>query len=238
MRDYGYGLRLKFQPIYEPRKNRLFGYECLLNIADSAMGVLQPAVFMPVAKKYPAFMRKLDEWTIRSVFAINAEFASENATPPLLTINVDHASFHDTHGFLDSVSELMQEFEVSPEHIGFEVSEQSLSAEGEDATLSLRSEGFKIIVDGVAPNALNHKLLVADMIKLARPIVTAATADESKRTEAKRVVDYAHTADIPVCALGIENPEAEALFLSFGCEYMQGYYYSKPLEISHAFKEV
>lgn len=225
-----YGLKYKTQPMYMPKTGKIYGYECLLSIMDETYGEISPSVFIPVAQKYPAFMRKLDAWMIREIYRLNADCLQSQTEPPFLAINMDDVTVGDTVEFVNSVQRLRDEYKIDPEYIGFELHAQIIGSEAEESLLALRSDGFHIIIDNAEEENLSASLLLVDMIKISRRIVSTMTSNPRSLKAAQAIADFCRRCRVTCGALGVENANQEKLLLQMGVDVMQGYYYSRPCE--------
>lgn len=225
------GFVLAFQPIYLPRIEKIYGYECLLRIGHKELGLLPASAFMPTVKKYPAFSRRVEEWTFRELLGLSRTMGKENGDVSMLSINVDTESFF-APDFLDRVEHELDAAESDSEIFCLEFQRDIMSydeALAEEIILAVRSLGLKVAIDNADAALIRKGVLAVDMLKIDRKIINAVLTDRQKAADAKRIIDYTIDTGIEVCALGVESAEQERVLLQMGCDKMQGYYYDLPL---------
>lgn len=226
-----FSLKMKIQPIYNPKEAKLFGYECLMGIVGAETGELNAADFMPTAHKYPAFMRHFDEWTIGTVMRSNAEFVRRGAECPLLTFNVDDSTFNEKDFLLDTFDKYAESDKYDLNYVGIEVPARVLtSGKTADVILELRSLGIKFVVDNINSGEIEESFYAADILKIPYTITRFVGKSAEANKFAGRIIDFAKKIGISACAVGVERPDQEKYLLGIGCELMQGFYYSKPME--------
>ena len=98
----------------------------------------------------------------------------------------------------------------------------------------LREAGFRISLDDFGANYANMSILSImkfDEVKLDKSLMDDLAANRTNQTVVKCIIDMCHSLQVECVAEGVENQEQLELLTSFGCTAIQGYYYSKPLEI-------
>jgi EAL domain-containing protein (putative c-di-GMP-specific phosphodiesterase class I) len=226
------GLNLLYQPIMEPAKNLLVGYECLLRIYDMELGVLTPDMFMEVAQKDVKLIKRLEDWSIEEVLKTSKKLAGRALS--ILAVNISTKHFQDGD-FVETTARLIEKSGVKPNNVYFELKEDALLVPCAEITAkiaALKDLGIKIAIDGfVAPqeNGPPKCEFGLDMVKLPLRAVKDFITNKDSRIIIKAIIAYAKQRDIEVVALGVETKEQEEALLKLGVRKMQGYLYSKPL---------
>jgi len=226
------GLNLLYQPIMEPAKNLLVGYECLLRIYDMELGVLTPDMFMEVAQKDVKLIKRLEDWSIEEVLKTSKRLAGQGLG--ILAVNISTKHFQD-NDFVETTSRIIEKSGFKPNNIYFELKEDALQMPCTEITAkiaALKNLGIKIAIDGfTAPQDGGQPKCEfgLDMVKLPINIVKDFMTDRDARLQLRAVILYAKQRDIEVIALGVETKEQEEALLKLGVRKMQGYLYSKPL---------
>jgi len=224
------GLNLLYQPIFEPAKNLLVGYECLLRIYDMELGVLTPDMFIEVAQKDVKLIKRLEDWSIEEVLRTSKKLAGRGIS--ILAVNISTIHFKDDD-FVKTKARLIEKAGFKPDNVYFELKTDALLlplAETTAKIASLKNLGIKIAVDSFAAPQENEQPkpeFALDMIKIPINIVKDFMTDKNARLLIKALIMYARQRDIEIIALGVETKEQEEALLKLGVRKMQGYLYSK-----------
>lgn len=226
------GLSLRFQPIFMPCEERVFGYECLLRVVDEVFGELPPAVFLPIARKYRAFMSRLERWAFYSLEKIDAALVRQGFEYTMLSMNLDGKCLRE-YEFAERVRAALQKTDLSC-RVGFEF-DKSVFTEADavvrDTLEKLRAAGVLIVLDDADASVVG-KCDGAAMIKIGQRVTSRLTGGEGA-ADVKKIIAYARSIGADVAALGVENERQEQCLLALGCDKLQGYYYSRPLDLSY-----
>lgn len=136
----------------------------------------------------------------------------------------------------------MNEVGVLPEQIGIEITETVLMEnieENRKKVQELKELGVMISLDdfGTGYSSLNYLMhLPLSKVKLDRSFIKRLTDSEESVTLVKLIIDLAHSLSLPVVAEGVEVIEELKLLEQMNVDYIQGYYFSKPLCETEALK--
>ncbi|OIQ31296.1 MAG: GGDEF-domain containing protein [Alphaproteobacteria bacterium MedPE-SWcel] len=208
----------------------LAGVEVLARWNHPELGVLSPIKFLGIAKQL-GLEAELDghifETAVQQMSVLNAQ----SITIPRVAFNVSAPRIMEP-GFLESVQARIPE---NRDRFAFEILE-SISCEEEGEALifcidALKDMGFQIDVDdfGSGHASINAVLNIEpDAIKIDRNIIfPLGQSDRAERMVAS-VVDLAHTLDVKIVAEGVDTLDKAELLHRFGCDVLQGFYFSKP----------
>ena len=142
--------------------------------------------------------------------------------------------------FLTEVLEVFEKYKIAPNQIKLEITE-SVVVENSEAVISIlkqfRAMGVKLSMDdfGTGYSSLSylHKLPI-NTLKIDRSFVSQMTEKTGGAEIIKTIILLTKTLNLNIIAEGIENVEQYNALRELGCEYGQGYYFSKPLEIDDA----
>lgn len=217
------GLNIRFQPVYSPKENKVYGYEGFLYIADEIYGNVSPRHFLPTAKMHPAFIRRLDDWVLNKT----AEEAGVSPQSLRFSCNISAATFQ-TDNLIDKINDLSVKYGMPDRRpiveIGPEVFKLNAAA-AEEAILTLREDRVEVYIDDFDPKYMSS-MLTADGIKIPPRYISKITDYGAEFRVVKELISFGRLNDMNVVAVGVENAEQEELLLKMGCERMQGYYYS------------
>lgn len=226
------GLKLLYQPVFEPAKELLIGFECLLRIYDVELGVLTPGMFLEVAQKDAKLIKRLEIWSVEEVLRSSKKLKDQNLQ--ILSVNISTKHFFDSD-FIETISRIIERAETRPQNIFFEFREEVLFGpyvEVVNKFAALQALGIKIAIDDFGTNYFagekkpDFKL---DMVKLPFGLVKQFLNDRKAKSVIRIIIAYAKQKKFDVVALGVETKAQEETLLKMGVRKMQGYLYSKPL---------
>ncbi len=227
------GLKLLYQPIFEPAKSNLIGFECLLRIYDIELGILTPGMFLDVAQKDLKLIKRLEDWSIEEVLKSSKKLKEQNVS--ILSVNISTKHFFDAD-FVETTSRIIERSEIRPTNIYFEMREEVLFGpyvEVVNKMTALQALGIKIGIDDFGTNFFDNAEpksdFPLDMVKLPFGLVKRFLNDRKSKSLVRIILNYAKQKRIEVIALGVESKAQEEALLKMGVRQMQGYLYSKPL---------
>ena len=224
------GFRVLYQPQVSTRTGQVVGYEALLRLKNNAY---YPDRFIPVAEKYDLIAR-IDRIVTEVVISQMVKWRRQGMELHCVSINYSVKQLQDT-GYVRFLKKLLQEADLSPELITLEVTE-SLYMQHTEASRQLFSElqqlGIGIALDdfGTGYSSLNYLTYIpAGCIKLDKQMTDTYLAP-GKSNLIKNIVNLAHDLNMTLCIEGVETKEQYALACALGCDKVQGYYFSRPID--------
>jgi diguanylate cyclase (GGDEF)-like protein len=234
-------LQLLFQPIVELRTRMMIGAEALLRWRHPVEGVLAPEKFLRIAED-AGLMGPIARWVILSVVKLAVEWRRRLPAEQkfFISINLSPTTLRDV-GLGDYVATVLSELGLPPGALKFELTEAALIgnvAAAHDTLDRLHGMGVQLMLDdfGTGYSSLsNLQLFPFDFVKIDRPFVNRAGADDANTGMTAAMVQIARSLKLTAIAEIIESGAAAAALLEMGCEYGQGYYFSHPLDAGSAF---
>lgn len=228
-------LLLHYQPKVEADTGNHCGLEALVRWQHPRLGLLYPDQFISIAEE-TSLIIELDQWVIRSVAKQQASWRESGLKllPVSINVSATHASRHE---LVSLFAEILAEHPYLAHYIEIELTETAIMANPDQATLSLNSllkMGVKSSVDdfGSGYTSLGYlKKLNANTLKIDRSFINGITTDLYDRDVAKAIIALADSMSMDVVAEGIETKAQWDLLRDFGCQYLQGFYFSKPLTV-------
>ncbi|MCH4887569.1 EAL domain-containing protein [Acidaminobacter sp. JC074] len=225
------GFRLVLQPIINPSTGYVTASEALIRLKHSELG---PSRFIPVAETSHRII-DIGRWVLQEAVKMIYTWQKEGRHVMPISINFSPKQLLDRH-FISYYQSLLDKYHVSAEMIRFEITESILL--GQEAVSvefieALRNLGSPILLDdfGTGYSSLSYlTYLPVDYIKLDKSLCDKFL-NMKDRNVIKSVVTLAHGLNLKVVAEGIESFMQVELLLRMDCDYIQGYYYSKPLSI-------
>jgi predicted signal transduction protein with EAL and GGDEF domain len=226
--------RLVYQPQIDPNAREITGYEALIRWESEELGHVSPAEFIPVAEDSGEIDR-ITHWVIQQV----AEDRKQSSVlgGHTVSINISAKQFQND-SWVNTLRTMSEEHRLDLSSIVVEVTETALVAEF-DSTLeqlkAIRRLGVRVAIDdfGTGYSSLAYlKKMPINYLKIDRTFVSDIGIDSDDQTIVQTVIAMAHALDITVIAEGAESIEQVAFLTANGCDKIQGYYYSKPLELA------
>ncbi|HEX7177127.1 MAG TPA: EAL domain-containing protein [Pyrinomonadaceae bacterium] len=231
---------IMYQPIVALDDFRLCGFEALVRWQHPERGLVSPMDFIPVAEETGQILQ-LGEWTLleasRQMNRWHRRFTSE--FPFFISVNLSSKQFAQPN-LIEQVDNILKRTSLNPRSLKLEITESAVMDNIDKTTemlKQLRQLGVQLSIDdfGTGYSSLSylHRFPI-DTLKIDRSFVTRMV-DNSENTEIVRtIVMLAQTLGMDVVAEGVETKEQLALLRQLGCEYGQGYYFSKPVTAAEA----
>lgn len=225
--------KLFYQPQMDRSGNNIVGAEALIRWQHPDMGLIPPIQFLNIAEEM-GLMKHIGNWVLEEAFQQLALWRQAGLRNFRLAINL--ASDQITKQNLpDKVSDLLQEYKIPAEMIELEILETFLlehKAASIETFHQLRALGIHLALDdfGTGYSSLSYlKQLPINKVKIDQSLVRDIPEDANDEAIAKAVILLGHTLDLTVCAEGVETPEQRAFLELEGCDQLQGYLFSKPI---------
>jgi diguanylate cyclase (GGDEF)-like protein/PAS domain S-box-containing protein len=224
-------LYLEYQPIVEMKTGRFVGVEALCRWNSAVLGKVSPASFIQVAEE-SGLVVEIGQWVIRQGF-IAAKIINEVSTELLtVSINLSSRQFVELN-FLQLTKRLLDETQCDPSWIKFEITEGLLLQDAYEVhqVLDAFAEiGIKISIDdfGTGYSALAYlNKFPINQVKVDRSFINAMTTNPSHALLVKAIIAMVDSLGKELVAEGVETQTQAALLQSYGCQYAQGFLYSK-----------
>lgn len=227
--------QLYFQPQMDLSNERLIGYEALLRWVHPNKGFIPPSEFIPVAED-SGLILPLGEWVLRTACEHIRLFVEKGLLPDdgHVAVNLSPRQFHDPN-LVTLIHDLLQTTGIKSHQLQLEITE-SLLMENVDSTINTLNElkelGVILAIDdfGTGYSSLNYlKRLPIHVLKVDRSFVMDIPQDNDDMEITAAVIAMAHKLRLQVVAEGVEL-KAQADFLrENSCDFVQGYYYGKPV---------
>ncbi|MBE6902155.1 MAG: EAL domain-containing protein [Ruminococcaceae bacterium] len=225
--------KVYYQPLYSTEKGRFTSAEALVRLIDPELGFIPPDEFIPLAERN-GLIAKIGELIFRSVcefmhrsdiFKLGVEYIEVN----LSTVQCMQENLAPT------MLSIMKEFSIAPNRINFEITETAHSIN--DKTLintmnALIKEGSTFSMDdyGTGFSTANYLIrLPLYIVKIDKSILWPAMKSEEAMNVLKHTVMMLKSLNKGIVVEGVEDEAMASLLIDMGVEFLQGYYYSKPI---------
>ncbi len=222
-----------YQPIYSIEKKKFVSAEALVRLVSKKYGFISPESFIPYAEK-TGRIDEIDAFVMEEVFKFVSSTVFKMLGLSYIEINLSMAECVSP-SLIRRIRELMIKYNVDPETINMEITESFEASESEMINENLKkiSEmGFRLSLDdyGTGYSNINRfRSLPISIVKIDKSLV-----DESEDEGIKKILDYSFNMvkdlNRETVVEGIETKEQLDRFIKFGADFIQGYYFSKPLD--------
>lgn len=228
-------LELHYQPKIDLKTDSVIGMEALLRWYDPELGHIPPDRFIPFAEDC-GLINDIGVWVLRKACAQARQWNESHDLSLRVAVNISpiHIS---TGGFVDMVRSVIAETGIDPNLLEIEITEMSMLDYTEDlidTIKQLRELGITISLDdfGTGYSSLNYlKKFPVDVLKIDRAFVRDIVPEKSGIAMISAMISLAHALNLQVVAEGVEEEAELNVLREHGCEYVQGYYFSKPLSV-------
>ncbi len=224
---------LHYQPQYNHSTGMLVGAEALVRWQHSDKGLISPGVFIPIFEKN-GFITQLDLYVFEEVCIFLRKSIDNKASIVPISTNFSRYDIF-LPDFVDRLEQIRKKYDIPVKYLKIELTESAVfgSSQHTNSVIDkLHSCGYLVEMDdfGSGYSSLNVlKDIDLDTIKLDMQFLREEKAGNKGGTIISSVVRMAKWLNIPVIAEGVETVEQADFLKSIGCDYIQGYLYSKPL---------
>jgi len=230
-----------YQPIVEVESNEIVAAEALIRWIHPTYGFIPPDVFIGLMEQ-TGFIIKLGKYILEKVLKQQKRWELFNFKKIEVSINVSVIEV-DTGVFDLHVERELQRHNVDPASIKFEITESAAMISEEKAVKyfkKLKRLGVGISLDdfGTGYTSFDYlKKFPADIVKIDKSLIDNILESEEDQRIVHAMIDLGHNLGMKVVVEGVENKKMVTLLSSYGCDYIQGYYFSKPLPV-YEFQEL
>lgn len=220
------------QPQYD-MSHKLRGFEALARMRDIEGNILSPAEFIPAAERL-GLIDEIDLAVYWKSAAFFGELLKKSGADITLSINVSvkHLMKSD---FIDEIEKLLNESGIPARQLEIEITESIMIESPEKAIESLnrlKEMGISIAIDdfGTGYSSLSYlNSFPSDILKIDKSFIDKMNENDSSKKYVEAIISLAHVLDFRVIAEGTEEPEQIETLKKIDCDYVQGFYWGRPL---------
>jgi diguanylate cyclase (GGDEF)-like protein/PAS domain S-box-containing protein len=224
--------------VYQPQRalgsDALVGAEALLRWRHPQWGLVSPAEFIPIAEQSGA-ITAIDFWVVEQAARQLRAWDAAGLPPLVVAVNLSAAQFARPQ-LAEELLHILRRVDVSPQRIEVELTEAVALKNLELAETTIRrlhDMGFKVALDdfGTGYSSMSYlKRYAIDKLKIDQSFVRELAEETSDMAIVTAIVRMAHSLRLTTIAEGVETAAQAALLHDCGCDEIQGYWYSRPLE--------
>jgi diguanylate cyclase (GGDEF)-like protein/PAS domain S-box-containing protein len=222
-----------FQPLVNLKTGAVTKAEALIRWRHGSMGMVSPAEFIPLAED-AGLIHEIGSWVFIECLDQALKWRSQLHPDFQISVNLSPVQFKHS-AYFDRWFNLIASAANTHHCLCVEITEGVLldaSAKTAQQLLRFREAGIEVAIDdfGTGYSSLAYiKRIEVDYLKIDRSFITNIAAESTDYPLVEAIIMMAHKLGLKVVAEGVETEAQLALLDSIGCDYIQGYYYAKPL---------
>ena len=231
-------LMLYYQPRVNITTGKITGMEALLRWNHSEMGVISPAVFIPLAEK-SGLIISIGEWALRQACIQNKAWQDAGYQPITIAVNLSPQQF-DQPKLVEILTDILTETQLKPEFLELEITETTAIADINFTTTALQNlaeMGLLLSIDdfGTGYSSLNRlQVLPFHNLKIDQSFIKELTTDPKVAHIIQAIVTLGQSLGLRLIAEGVEHPAELEFLRSINCDEVQGYLLYRPLSVEQA----
>ena len=226
-----------FQPKVDVDGGRIVGAEALVRWKKPDGTIIYPGEFIPVLEN-TKMIKDVDFYVYEEVFRYLRDCINSGRRVVPISVNVSRIHFMDRTELCSRLKQLIARYQVPPEFIEIELTEDLL-AEDIDGVVevinAIRKMGIKVSMDdfGSGYSSFNVlKRIPLDVLKLDKAFMDDIDSADKEDIIISSLIDMSKRMGLKVLCEGVENAEQVDFLANAGCDMIQGYFFSKPVDIS------
>lgn len=206
------------EPIHDARTGKIVLAEALTRWFSCEFGSVSPAKFIPVLEE-SGHITRLDSFVYHTVYELLEKRQKEGKRNVDIDVNLSRMDLMDKN-IMDSILNDVKTSELSRGSVSYEITESAyagISEAGNRFLEEMHAAGAKLLVDDF------------DILKLDMGFVRNIGLNRKNNNIIISLIEFAHRLDLKVIAEGVETKEQADFLRENGCDYFQGYYFSRPM---------
>ena len=228
-------LSLHYQPQISLSDGKIIGAEALLRWTHPELGVISPSEFIPVAEESGQILL-IGEWVLRNAAMRMKQWIDMGFPPMIVAVNLSAVQFHHEH-LSSLVTTILDEVQLPPSYLELELTE-SVAAQNPLKAVQimniLNAQGIRLSIDdfGTGYSSLSYlKRFKVYKLKIDQSFIRDIGVDAEDRAIVTTIITLGKSLGLKTIAEGVETKEQLDFLKENRCDEVQGYYFSKPLNV-------
>lgn len=228
---------LHYQPQIDLKNQEIIGLEALLRWQHPENGLISPADFIPLLEQ-TGLIKEVGDWVLRKACTQSMEWQNLGIKVPRVAINLSAKQFSQKN-LSSIIKNIIHETGINPKLLELEVTESTIMHQMDQVISILRDlheSDIHISIDdfGTGYSSLSYlKHFPIDVLKIDQSFVREIPNDKEDIAIINTIISMGHNLNLSVIAEGVETLEQSQCLSDMGCEWAQGYYFSRPLAAEH-----
>jgi len=227
--------KIYYQPIVSSKNKEVVAAEALVRWMHPDLGLIAPNIFIGIMEK-TGFIIKLGRYVLEEVLKQQKRWEVFKFKDIEVSINVSMVEIA-TGEFVEYVEKQLSHHQVNPEKIKFEITE-TMAMISEAKTIQyfqkLKRLGVGIALDdfGIGYTSFTYlKKFPTDSLKIDSSLIEGIMGSKENQRIVHAMIELGHNMGLKVVVEGVETKNVLELLISYGCDYLQGYYFSRPVPV-------
>jgi len=224
-----------YQPLVDAKSKEVVSAEALIRWRHPKYGMISPDIFIPIMEQ-TGFIVDLGRFVLDEVLKQQKRWALFKFKEVEVSVNISLLEL-ETGEFVEHVIERLKYHQATPELLKFEITEGlAMQHEKHSAQqfLELRKLGIGIVLDdfGTGYTSFSYlKRFPATVLKIDKVLIDYIMTNEEDQRIVRSIIDLGHSLGMKIVVEGVETQEMSDLLEKYGCDYMQGFFFSRPLPV-------
>lgn len=224
---------LFYQPIVELSTGIIHKAEALIRWRHPALGLVSPATFIPLAEE-TGLIVEMGDWIFKDAAKFAKQISQKTGQAFQISVNKSPVQFRESFKRHDWIAYL-NEIGLHPKQIVVEITEGLLldsDPSVRNRLLEYRDAGIEVAIDdfGTGYSSLSYlNKFDIDYLKIDQSFTRNLRTGSSEMAISEAIIVMAHKLGLKVIAEGVETEDQRNLLAAAGCDFVQGYLYSKPI---------
>jgi len=230
---------LHYQPKIDAASGSIIAVEALIRWNSPVLGFVPPYDFIDIAEN-SGLILPIGDWVLSTACMQAREWLDSGIECPI-AVNFSPRQLRQAN-LVTRIEELLDEYQLTPRFIEMEITENSMMSNIDESITLLRQVdqmGMAIAIDdfGTGYSSLGYlKNLPATYVKIDRSFVADINTDDNDASLVASIINMAHGLGVSVVAEGVEEESQIGLLKEYGCDQLQGYFFSRPVPAVEATK--
>ncbi len=227
-------LSIHYQPIVNSTSREIVKAEALLRWDCDELGMITPDYFIPIAEE-TGMILPMGNWVVKKACEQVKNWRNLGWPNICVTINVSARQFKSDSSLVETVGEALKQNNLPADAIQLELTEGALLEESSDSVVIMKQIediGIKLLIDDFGTGYASLSYLQRynfDSLKIDRSYINNVLRSEQDAKLVKAVIAMAKSLGMSVVSEGVETKAQLDFLFAADCEFMQGYYFSKPV---------
>lgn len=226
-------LILYYQPQLSLEKGEIKSVEALLRWEHPTLGLLHPEKFIPIAEK-TGLITEIGEWTIEEACRTNKAWQDAGYKHLIVAVNLSATQFHDPN-LNRTIKNILDRCNLNPKYLSVEINESTVMDDIEFAIQrfnQIHELGIEIALDdfGTGYTSINYlRQFPISVLKIDQTFIRGLPHNRNDAAITSAVISLGHNMGLNIVAEGVENIKQIQYLAEHKCDYIQGYFFSRPL---------
>lgn len=236
------GFKVYYQPIFDVKESYFHSAEALIRLIDDDLGFISPEEFIPLAER-KGLILEIGDFVFEQVCKDISERDFDRYKVRYVEINLSAVQCIQKN-LKSRLYDIMKKYSIRPEQIDLEITETAMVVSGDRLLKNMKAlteGGCTFAMDDFGTGFSNLSAMIQypfHIVKLDKSMVWSAMDDERAMSILRHSVAMLKDLSMNIVAEGVETMEQANILSRMGCDYFQGYYYSKPVPVDDFMEKV